>query len=117
MAIAAAAVNSFKTYTKIIGITTTEVYRSPIGFSAVCLLSQCTNIGSSTQFVNFYINQNESGIGTVTTEIVKGYPIPPNESLNLITGKLVLEPDNYITISGSTDTDLKLVLSILETSI
>lgn len=117
MAIAAAAVNSFKTYTTVVGTSTSEVYRAPIGFSAVFLLTQCTNIGASTQFVDFYYNKNVSGIGTVITEIVKSYPIPANESSSLVNGKLVLEPDDYITISGTTDTDLKLVLSILETSI
>lgn len=117
MAIAAAAINNFKTYTTVVGTSTSEVYRSPIGFSAVFLLTQCTNIGSSTQVVNFYFNKNVSGIGTVVTEIVKNYPIPSGDSSKLVDGKLVLEPDDYVTISGSTDTDLKLVLSVLETSI
>lgn len=117
MAIAAAAVNSFKTYTKVVGIMESEVYRSPIGFSAVFLLSQCTNVGSSTQLVSFYHNRNISGVGTVVTEIVENYPIPSGESSSLVNGKLVLEPDDFVTIKGSTSTDLKFVLSVVETSI
>ncbi len=117
MAIAGAAVNSFKTYTTVVSNTETEVYRSPIGFSAVVLLTQCTNIGSDTQFVNFYYNRFEPGIGTITTELVKNYPIPTNDSSSLINGKLVLQPDDYITISGTTSTDLKFLLSVVETSI
>lgn len=117
MAIAAAPVNNFKTYTKVVGITTELVYESPVGYVGVFVMANCANIGSNTQFVNFHHNRIVSGIGTVTTEIVKNFPIPEYDSVNLITGKLILETGDYVTISGSTDTDLKFTMSVIETTI
>lgn len=116
MAVAAAAVNTFKTEYKVVGIATEEIYRARVGFVAVFLLAQCTNVGSTTQSISFYHNREQSGIGTVTTEIVKNFAIPANDTANLLPGKLVLETNDYITISGSSSTDLKFLTSILETS-
>jgi len=116
MAVAAAAVNNFRTVTKVVGITTDEIYRAPVGFVGVFLLAQCSNVGSTTQTISFYHNRNVSGIGTVTTEIVRNFSIPGNDTANLLPGKLVLETDDFITISGSSSTNLKFVTSILETS-
>lgn len=116
MAVAAAAVNTFRTVTKVVGVTTDTIYEAPVGFVGVFLLAQCSNIGSSTQNISFYHNKNTSGFGTVTTEIVKDFEIPANDTVNLLPGKLVLESGDFITISGSTSTDLKFITSILETS-
>jgi len=116
MAVAAAAVNTFKTVTKVVGVTTESIYDAPVGFVAVFLLAQCSNVGSSTQNISFYHNRNVSGFGTVTTEIVKNFQIPANDTVNLLPGKLVLETGDYITISGSSSSDLKFLTSILETS-
>jgi hypothetical protein len=116
MAVAAAAVNTFKTVTKVVGLTTVSIYEAPVGFVGVFLLAQCSNVGSSTQNISFYHNRNVSGFGTVTTEIVRNFEIPANDTVNLLPGKLVLETGDFITISGSTSTDLKFLTSILETS-
>lgn len=116
MAVAAAAVNNFKTVTKIVGLTTENIYEAPVGFVGVFLLAQCSNVGSSSQNISFYHNRNVSGIGTVTTEIVKNFDIPANDTVNLLPGKLVLETGDFISISGSSATDLKFLTSILETA-
>lgn len=116
MAVAAAAVNNFRTVTRVVGITTEEIYRAPVGFVGVFLLAQCSNVGSETQNISFYHNRNVTGFGTVTTEVVRDFYIPRNDTVNLLPGKLVLETDDFITISGSSPTDLKFLTSILETS-
>ena len=116
MAIAAAAVNTFKTEQKVVGLTTETIYTARVGFVGVFLLAQCTNVGSSTQSISFYHNRFQSGIGTITTEIVKDFEIPAHDTANLLPGKLVLETGDYISISGSSSTDLKFLTSILETS-
>ena len=116
MAVAAAAVNNFKTVTKVVGLTTVNVYTAPVGFVGVFLLAQCSNVGSTTQTISFYHNRVVSGIGTVTTEVVRNFSIPGNDTANLLPGKLVLETNDYITISGSSATNLKFISSILETS-
>jgi hypothetical protein len=116
MAVAAAAVNNFRTVTKVVSFNIEEIYRAPVGFVGVFLLAQCSNIGGQTQSISFFHNRNVAGIGTVTTEIVKNFDIPGNDTANLLPGKLVLETDDFITINGSSETDLKFLTSILETS-
>jgi hypothetical protein len=116
MAVAAAAVNNFRTVTKVVGITTDVIYEAPVGFVGVFLLAQCSNVGSTTQSISFYHNRNVSGVGTVITEIVKNFELPPNDTANLLPGKLVLETGDFISISGSSATNLKFLTSILETS-
>jgi len=118
MAIAAAAVNNFKTYTKVVGLTTDLVYTAPAGYVGVFLLAQCANISDSTQSISWYHNRVSSG-STVTTEIVKDFSIPANDTANLLPGKLVLETGDFITIVGSASTTpakLKFITSVLETS-
>jgi hypothetical protein len=116
MAVAAAAVNTFRTVTKVVGLTTETIYESPVGFVGVFLLAQCSNVGSDTQSISFYHNRNVTGVGTVTTEIVKDFAIPGNDTVNLLPGKLVLETGDFISINGSSASDLKFLTSILETS-
>ena len=89
-----------------------------MGFVGVFLLAQCANISTSTQNITWTHNRVSSGT-TVTTEIVKDFHIPANDTINLLPGKLVLETGDYISIVGSASTTpakLKFITSILETS-
>lgn len=118
MAIAAAAVNNFKTYTKVVGLTTDVVYTAPAGYVGVFLLAQCSNISDSVQTIACYHNRVSSG-ATVSTEVVKNFSIPPNDAANILSGRLILETGDYLTISGSASTTpakIKFITSILETS-
>ena len=115
MAIAAAAVNNFKTFTKVVGLTTDTFYTAPAGYVGVFLLAQCANVGTSIETITCYHNRVSSGT-TVTTEIVKDFSIPPNDAANLLNGRLVLETGDFITISGSATEKIKFIASILETS-
>jgi len=115
MAVAQAAVNNFRTVTKVVGLTTDIIYEAPIGFVGVILLAQCSNVGGSTENISVYHNRNVSGVGTVSTEVLKNFSIPANDTANLLPGKLVLETGDYLSISGSSNTNLKFIGSILET--
>lgn len=44
MAIANAAVNNFRTVTKVVGLSTEVVYEAPVGFVGVTLLAQVANL-------------------------------------------------------------------------
>ena len=107
----AAAVNVFRTFTETVGVTTSVFYTAPVGYTGVVLLAQATNIGSSTQTLSF--GHRRSG---TDTEIVKNLAIPASDTANLVSGKLVIETGDTLTIVGSTSTDLKYLSSILETS-
>lgn len=115
MAIANAAVNNFRTVTKVVGVSTDVVYEAPVGFVGVTLLAQVANLDSAPHTFSFYHNRDVAGIGTVTTELLKDYTILPNDTANVLAGKLVLETSDTISISGSSADKLKFVTSILET--
>lgn len=105
------AINNFRTVTQIVPISSTEIYTAPTGYTSVFLLAQCTNIGTQTYNISFNFKR-----GAVETEIVKNFPIPAGETVNLLPGKLVLETGDKISISGTNSTNLKFLVSILETS-
>ncbi len=111
MAVAAAAVNQFQTITHVVGINTVGIYTAPTGYTGVVLLAQCTNLSSDTQTITFVFRR-----GGTDTELLKDFPIPGNETAQLITGKLVLETGDKLVTLGSSATDLKFVTSILETT-
>jgi len=52
----------------------------------------------------------------VQFEIIKDGPVIPNDALNLLTGRLVLETGDELRVSGNTTGDVKVVVSILETA-
>jgi hypothetical protein len=108
------ALNVFKTVTKIATTNTVGIYTAPVGYSGVVLLAQVANIGNNTQTVSFSHQRTTSGIA-VTTEIIKDFPVPSNDSANLLQGKLILESNDVILLSASTNTDIKFIGSILET--
>jgi hypothetical protein len=81
MAVAAAAVNVFKTITHTVGLSTVGIYTAPIGYTGV-----------------------------------KDLAIPPSDTANLLSGKLVIETGDSLTIVGSNATDLQYLSSVLETS-
>jgi hypothetical protein len=105
------AINNFRTITKIAPIITEEIYTAPTGYTSVFLLAQCTNVGAQTYFISF----NHIRESTVT-EIVKNFPVPSEDTVNLLPGKLVLETGDKISISGTNSANLKFLVSILETS-
>lgn len=103
--------NNFKTITAVLDTVDQKIYTAPLGFKSVFLLAQITNTGVSNQTVSF-----KFGRGSIETDIVSNFEIPPNDTLNLLTGKLVLETDDFIKVVGSSSTDLQFIASILETS-
>jgi hypothetical protein len=111
MAVAAAAVNVFRTITETVGLTTSIVYTAPIAYTGVILLSQVTNTGSTTETVSFGYRRTGGD-----TPIVSDLAIPPNDTVNLLAGKLVVETGESLTLFGSNATNLKYLSSVLETS-
>lgn len=103
--------NTFRTLTSVVTSVDTILYTAPAGISTVFLMAQVTNLGSNYQTISF-----KHVRGSTVTEIVNNYSIPDNDTLNLLAGKLVLESGDSISVSGSSNTDLKFIASILETS-
>lgn len=85
-----------------------------MGYTGVLLLAQAANIGENSQDITIFHKRTKAGIA-VTTELFNNFPIPANDSANLLAGKLVMEQGDSLIVKGSTNTDMKLIVSVLET--
>ena len=93
----ALALNVFKTVTSVVGLSTVGIYTAPVGYSGVVLLASCTNTGDSAFDITF--NHKRTTAGTaVTTELMKDYPVPANDTKNRQTEKLIHESGNELEI-------------------
>ena len=106
--------NIFKTITNVVSTNSVGIYTAPVGYASVVILAQAANTGNTTATVTFSHQRTVAGIA-VTTEIVKSFPIPANDSASFLDGKLVLESNDVLVISGSNSSNIKFTGSILET--
>lgn len=105
------ALNNFKTVT--IGITTSvqTVYTTPTGYTTVVLYAHIANTADTTSAFTIYHKRSNT-----STEIIKNRDVPPSDAFSPLDGKLVLETSDSLTISGSENDKLKLIVSLLETA-
>ncbi|NBS62135.1 MAG: hypothetical protein EBT26_08895 [Microbacteriaceae bacterium] len=106
--------NIFKTITNVISTSSVGIYTAPVGYASVVILAQAVNTGNTTETVTFSHQRTVAGIA-VTTEIVKDFAIPSKDSASFLDGKLVLESNDVLVISGSNSSNIKFTGSILET--
>lgn len=103
--------NVFKTITATLTTNNEVLYTAPTGFTGIILMAQITNItgtGVTTTFSHFRTS------GAVETELVKDFEVAPNDAINAITGKLILEDGDSVKGSASGNSTLKVTLSVLE---
>jgi hypothetical protein len=102
--------NIFKTITFDLETISREIYTAPVGYSAIVLMCQVSNVTGGTEEVSASVLNLDSS----ETSLVENFSIPSGDSAGLLTGKLVLEEGFAFSASASTNGALKLVLSILE---
>jgi hypothetical protein len=110
----ALALNSFKTITTVAPTSPVGIYTAPVGYTGVVLLGQATNINAQSQDVTFSHQRTSAGIA-VTTRLVKNYPISASDTVNLLSGKLVLQSGDSLVLSASSLSSIEVVVSVLET--
>jgi hypothetical protein len=106
----ALALNVFQTVTAVVDTSPTEIYTAPVGYTGVVLLAQVANIGATSEDVTLVHRRSATD-----TEMLKEFPIASSDTANLLAGKLVLESGDKLVLSGSDNTNLKFIASILET--
>jgi hypothetical protein len=111
----ALALNSFQTVTTVVGLNTVGIYTAPVGYTGVVLLAQCVNVGPNSEDITFNHRRTNTVGAAVTTEILSQYPIASKDTANLLSGKLVLESGDVLEIRGTSSTNLKAIVSVLET--
>ena len=102
--------NVFKTVNEVASLSATEIYTAPTGYTGVILMAQAANIDSVSHDVTFSHKR-----GSTVTELTKSTPIPGNDALAMVSGRLVLEPGDKLVLSASDSTNIKVTVSILET--
>lgn len=107
----AAQLNIFRTITANVTSNATTVYTAPTGYAAVVLLAQVSNISANV----ITVTGDHVRSGTYTA-LVHGAPVPQNDSLNLLTGRLILQAGDGVSISASENNAGQLLLSVLETA-
>ena len=106
----ALALNVFQTVAAVVDTSPTVVYTAPVGYTGVVLLAQVANIGATSEDVTFAHRRSSTD-----TRLLKEYPIAAGDTANLLAGKLVLESGDRLVLSGTSNTNLEFIASILET--
>lgn len=105
-----AILNNFKTTLANLTTTTSTVYTPPIGYSTVVLMAQVSNNGANTVTVTAQINRSSAN-----TALVTNAPIPNNDAVSVLTGRLILEYGDNLQFGANANSSAQLVLSYLET--
>lgn len=100
--------NVFKTLANDVPLAGSEIYTAPTGYTTIVLLAQVCNAGASPESVTFAHKRGSSEV-----PVVWDYEIPVSETLPMVQ-RLVLETGDKLVIYG-TSTDLKYIVSLLET--
>ncbi len=103
-------VNTFKSYAVDATTVGNSFYTTPAATTTIVLLAQATNVGNASANVTFYSSINGN------TEITNNFTIPVGDAASMLTGKLVLEAGNSIGVLANANSQIKLTVSILETT-
>jgi hypothetical protein len=102
---AVAPLNKFLTIAVPVAPGEQTVYTAPTGVSAIVLYAQVSNVGIGETYPEFTFTHRRKSTSqrtfgnTRNNRIIKGAEIPPNDSLVIIDGRLVLERTAIITDS------------------
>lgn len=104
--------NTFRTITR--NLTTDQavvVYTCPAGVTSIVLLAQAANVAAETAKITFlHVRQRTE------TELVKNCPVPIEDARSMLTGRLVLEEGDRITVKANAGNKLKITLSVVESA-
>ena len=112
--------NTFRTITANVTTGRTLLYTTPEETATIILTAQVSNITQNAGNVTFIHRSNVLVGGsriTIDTELVKDFDIPANDASSVIVGKIVLEEAQAVMVQGSANATMKILLSLLETSL
>lgn len=103
--------NTFRTITRQLSTSVQTLYTCPTGVTGIVLLAQVSNVGSTTGKVTFtHVRQRTD------TPLVQNCPVPIEDARSVLTGRLVLEEGDRITVISDVNLTLKIVLSVVESA-
>jgi len=107
-----AALNIFRTVAVNVTDSIANVYTCPSGYTAVILLAQVSNITNGTLLISGNVYQ----LAGNNVALVQNAPLPSNDAINLIGGRLILQTGDSFAVSANVNAASQLTLSLLETS-
>lgn len=112
----ALALNNYVTVPSIATTSPVGIYTAPAGYNAVVLCAQASNISGTSQDVTLSHKRTISGIAVTTYSAYKK-PVASHDTIELTTGKLTLSPGDTFNLSSSTNNEVHVLISVLETLI
>jgi len=113
---AAVALNTFLTVRHLVTDSNVGIYTSPIGVASIVLYAQATNIDPNGDVRFVTLSHARPGESPLDFEVARNVPVIAQDTLNLLSGRLVLETGDELKLSGDSTGNVKVVLSILETA-
>ena len=108
---AATQLNTFKTIRHTVTTSNVGIYTAPVNVASVVLNLQAANVVSGVSSVTAYHSRGGADI-----EVVKNFAIPSKDTGVLVEKKLILETDDILKIEGTGNSELEVLLSVLETA-
>jgi hypothetical protein len=106
----AGALNVFKTITANLTTTMETVYSCPLGYSAVVLMAQITNIDlANTVQISANVARTSG-----STALIQNAQVPVGDAITVVTGRLVLEYNDGFAVRASANSQSQLTFSVLE---
>lgn len=108
---------NFKNAQQICTISLTDAYTCPTSggvTSSVILNLQVANVTNRADVIT--VVWTDASQGNAVTRIVYQAPVPANQAIGCLTGKLVLEPGDKIRAQSGTHQALELTVAAMETA-
>lgn len=104
---------SFRNARAVLGTTPSVVYEAPPGTTSILLHCQAANVDDEARAVSVW--WTDASDGDAQTHLVDTVTVPFDASLEVVTGKLVLEAGDTLTAVQDEDADeVELSVSVLE---
>lgn len=98
----------------VLGTSAVDVYECPANTKAIVLLAQVSNTTAIAATAT--VQWTDSSNSVAVTRLLTGTPVPANQSMSAMSGKLVLEAGDKIQALGGTASAIELSVSVLELS-
>ena len=103
---------TFKMYNMSLTTANANVYVCPANTTAIVFMGQVSNSDVANS-ADMTIMATDSS-NTSTKFLVKTVPVPADSATTFLTGKLVLEANDYISANASANAHLDITVSVLQ---
>ena len=103
--------NTFRTIRHTLTTSNVGIYTAPVNVATVVLNLQAANVYTGVSSITAYHSRGGTDI-----EIVKNFPIPTKDTGILVDKKLILETDDVLKVEGTGNSEIEVILSVLETA-